>query len=343
MPMYIVRYDNPDPDFPFWRQSPSGSCIWGDFKFVFNQEIDECDYWVVEDALLRPTTCKCPPRHTLFITREPASIRWYNPFFLRQFHEILTFQSMVFHRNVVRCQPALPWYVGMRWDAERRRWKDDCPLDYDKLKALHDPKKDRLVSVITSDKTMSKGHRERLAFVRRLERELGNDLDVFITSNNGLEDKWEAIGRYRYHITIENSVFPDYWSEKMADPLLGLCHPIYHGCPNISNYFPSGSFTTFDLRDFDGALRTIRETINSDTRERNLPALREAKCLVMDEYNLFPTMAGVLANLPQGGERQNITLIPEVKVYTRTWKEFSSGLASALKNGMLDTILGAPR
>ncbi|OPX65844.1 MAG: Glycosyltransferase family 10 (fucosyltransferase) [Methanomassiliicoccales archaeon PtaB.Bin215] len=338
--MYIVRYDNPDPDFPFWRQSPSGSCIWGDFKFVFNQEIEECDYWVVEDALLHPTKCRCPPQHTLFITREPASIRWYNPFFLRQFHSVMTFQSKVIHRNVIRGQPALPWYVGMRWDGERRRWKEDCPLDYDKLKALSDPKKDRLVSVITSDKTMTKGHRERLAFVRRLEKEFGNDLDVFITSNNGLEDKWDAIGRYRYHITIENGVFPDYWSEKMADPLLGLCHPIYHGCPNISDYFPEGSFTPFDFRKFDSALETIRETVYSDARERGLPALHEAKRMVMDEYNPFPTLVKTLSGLPRGSEKRDMVLRPEAKVYSRSWRERSKGLVGVLRNELANWMNG---
>ena len=59
----------------------------------------------------------------------------------------------------------------------------------------------------------------------------------------------------------------------MADPLLGLCHPIYHGCPNISDYFPQGSFTPFDFRKFYSALETIRETVYSDARERGLPAL----------------------------------------------------------------------
>ena len=130
---------------------------------------------------------------------------------------------------MVHTQPALPWLIGMRWDGQNRRWKKEYSKDYDELRSMSDPKKDRLVSVMTSDKTITKGHRIRLDFVRRLEKELGGDLDVFVTSNMGLEDKWDAIGRYRYHIALENSVYPDYWSEKLADPLLGLRYPIYYG------------------------------------------------------------------------------------------------------------------
>jgi len=40
-------------------------------------------------------------------------------------------------------------------------------------------------------------------------------------------------------ITIENYQEPHYFSEKIMDPLLCNCVPIYLGCKNINSYFPN--------------------------------------------------------------------------------------------------------
>lgn len=336
--MITVKLDNAVPGFPLGRQTPGASCRWGDYQFIVNEDLEECDYWVVGEGLPRRTTCRCPPEHTVFITGEPVNVRPYNPLFLRQFRTVISCQEKIVHRNVVRTQPALPWLIGMRWDSKNRCWKKEHSKDYDELKGMDDVRKDRLVSVITSDKVLTNGHRVRLDFVRRLEKELGNELDVFVTSNMDLEDKWDAIGRYRYHIALENSVYPDYWSEKISDPMLGLSYPIYYGCPNALDYFPEGSFTAIDINDFERSLSTIREVIGSDRRERCMDQLREAKRLVMDRYNVFPMLAEVLGGLPSGTAARSITLRPEKVIYTRSTKDFIWGLGGLMK----DAVNGGP-
>ena len=60
------------------------------------------------------------------------------------------------------------------------------------------------------------------------------DIDI-----NPIEDKFDALIGYKYHLALENSVIPDYWTEKLADSLLAWCKPIYYGCPNINDYFSS--------------------------------------------------------------------------------------------------------
>ena len=42
---------------------------------------------------------------------------------------------------------------------------------------------------------------------------------------------------YFYHICIENFSTPHYFSEKIIDPLICGCIPIYYGCQNIDEYF----------------------------------------------------------------------------------------------------------
>jgi hypothetical protein len=47
----------------------------------------------------------------------------------------------------------------------------------------------------------------------------------------------EMLEEYEYHIAIENFVSPDYFSEKLMDPLICNTIPIYLGCKNHKKYF----------------------------------------------------------------------------------------------------------
>ena len=42
---------------------------------------------------------------------------------------------------------------------------------------------------------------------------------------------------YEYHIAIENFQSPDYFSEKLMDPLIYNTKPLYLGCKNHKKYF----------------------------------------------------------------------------------------------------------
>ena len=166
--------------------------------------------------------------------------------------------------------------------------------------------------VLATDKIITKGHQRRLSFVRRLEREFGNDLEVFITSVMGLEDKWDAIGRYRYHLSLENSVFKDYWTEKVSDAFLGLSFPFYYGCPNMEDYFPSDSFQTIDMDDYDVTVDRIRNAIDTDLYSQRLGVLKESKRLVLNKYNLFPTMVELFDQLGPGEDKVDVNIKPEI-------------------------------
>ncbi len=295
---------------------------------------EECDYWVVYESIDRTTTCRCPPEHTVFVTGEPPSIRLYNPLFLRNFHTVITCHPNLIHRNVVRTQPSLPWMIGMSWNAEIGGWERNLTKSYDELKAL-EPRKDRTMSMISSDKAQTKGHRLRLDFVKRLEKELGGELGVFLTTDHSLKDKWEAIGRYRYHICLENYVCRDYWTEKLADAVLGLSYPVYHGCPNLGDYFPSGSFRRIDLRDPEGAVKVIREILDSSLRDDNLVKLKESRNRILDEHNLFPSLARVFDGLPSGSRPRALSIRPETRVYTHNLRTIAMGLGGTVRDAIV--------
>ena len=101
----------------------------------------------------------------------------------------------------------------------------------------------------------------------------------------------------RGRIAIENCAAEDYWTEKLADPYLTQTFPIYHGCPNIADYFSEKAMRVIDIYQPERAIEIIREVINSDLAEKSKEHLLEARRQVMYEHNLFALLAKVAKEL----------------------------------------------
>src|SRR6185436_3361227 len=130
-------------------------------------------------------------------------------------------------------------------------------------------KKDKVLSIVVSNKTFTKGHKKRFDFLQKIEKELGDTIDIFGFGFKTIEDKWDAIAPYKYHIAIENASYNDYWTEKLSDAFLGQTHPIYYGCPNIYDYFPKNSLSVIDIEKPDEAIEKIKGIIRSNTYEES--------------------------------------------------------------------------
>ena len=66
-------------DHPLAGQAPGGKAVWKDAVFVINQEVEECDAWIVHEGLLRHDATRCPKHSICFLTGEPPEIRTYDP------------------------------------------------------------------------------------------------------------------------------------------------------------------------------------------------------------------------------------------------------------------------
>jgi hypothetical protein len=63
--------------------------------------------------------------------------------------------------------------------------------------------------------------------------------------------KRELIARYKFTLAFENSIAPDYVTEKLYDPLIAGSVPVYLGAPNVRDFAPAeGCF--INAADFDG-------------------------------------------------------------------------------------------
>lgn len=288
--MIKVKLSTDFPYEPIIRQTPGRRGIWGNCQFYINSEMDDCDYWVVYNGVSRPESAYCPPQNTILITGEPPTITDYPAAYTRQFARVVTCHSHISHPRLILNQTGLSWHTG-RVLVDIKNCQSVINRDYDDFKDMHTLPKSKLMSVITSSKDFTEGHQKRLNFVRRLKDYFGEDIDVFGRGIREVDDKWDAISPYKYHIALENSAYPHYWTEKLADVYLSGAYPIYYGCPNLEDYFPAGSYTQVNIDDVDGAIRTIQECIHEQRYEGSLDRIIEARNMALDRYNLFALIA----------------------------------------------------
>jgi hypothetical protein len=283
------------PGWPIERQTPGHHGVWGNCQFLCNQDVEECDFWVVFDVLgKRREKTRCPRDNTIFIACESPSIRTYPKKFLSQFAHVITCQRDIEHQNPVFGQVGFPWHIGRN---QRNHVNVDFSKDYDQLSGMTNFSKSKLVSVVTSSKNHSEGQRLRLAFIDTLRRELGDVIDIFGRGVREIEDKWDALADYKYHISLENHCLEDWWTEKISDPILAGCHSLYYGCPNIDDYFHSSSTTKIDISDPDSAVKIIKSCLDSNAYEEGLNNLSRDRERVLNEYNLFPLLTNFINGL----------------------------------------------
>lgn len=288
------------PDAIWLHQFPHGEPVWGACEFLFERDARDYDWLLVYDDLParagepKKTTQEalaCPRAHTLLVTTEPSSVKIYGDSYTRQFGAVLTSQPAwaLPHPQRIHAQPALQWFYGV---GSRE------VVPFDRMLAQSPAAKSRDVSMVYSPKAMRHTlHYRRARFMRWLVDHMP-ELDTFGRETpRALDDKADCLRDYRYHVAIENFVGAHHWTEKLADPFLGLTLPFYYGCPNAAEYFPADSFIRIDIRDPAGALDIIRTAIANKEYEKRLPALIEARRRVMFDYNLFAVAAREIARL----------------------------------------------
>jgi alpha-1,3-fucosyltransferase 10 len=63
-----------------------------------------------------------------------------------------------------------------------------------------------------------------------------------LPDDRGRSSKLATIARYRFCLSLENSIERDYVTEKLFDPLIAGTVPVYRGAPNAAEYAPEHSY-----------------------------------------------------------------------------------------------------
>ena len=292
----MARSIHPGTSLVRWlRQFPGNTPVWGNCQFVFDPLSKEYDWLVVSHDLPRPKGAfgleklQCDPRKTILITNEPSSITVYGKDYLNQFGLVISSQEpwALPHPRIIYSQPGMIWYYGFPFGEGHVR-------TYDELAAMVPPEKIKPVSTVCS---IRQGrvtlHYKRFGFTQRLKEKMP-ELDLFGQGVNPVSDKAEVIDPYKFHLTIENHVYPHHITEKLPDIFLGYAVPFYYGCLNAEDYFPKDSFIRIDIDNLSRTIDIIRSTLNNNEYADRLPYVVEARRRVLEELNLYPLIHRVI-------------------------------------------------
>lgn len=296
----------------FLRQTPGGSGIWGGCKFIVNQFVEKCDWWVIchGSGLQNIESTICDLRHIVYISMEPSeSVGNIKQEFLDQFSHLVICDRNIIHPNIIYAN-GLTWWVGMHMRHQHgvHQFTQNYSLDYDLLKTMPVPEKNNRISVVLSKKNFLEGHKRRLIFIEKIKKlPIGEFIDIFGAGFNPIPDKWEAIAPYKYHLVFENDLIEDYWTEKLADAFLGFCYPIYVGCPNIADFFPKESLLTIDINDVESSANKLVDLLRNDAYSKYFSYICVSRDKIMNEYNIFQMMSNVCVGVSSKGVKCTLT------------------------------------
>ena len=248
--------------------------FFNDFEFHVNDpSCVVCDYWIVYGGLL----CKNevafvdPKNIFLFVGEHDGQ---YSYKFLEQFSKVFTIDPHYTNDNLVYHHTSVPWFIDEKFDELYHQQK------------VH---KDRVISIVASDKaytTYTRNYRHRYEFVKTIMKYFGNNIDVFGRGFKEIENKSEALLRYKYSIAIENVPLPFNITEKIADCFLMHTFPFYYACPNIDRFYPRDAYENIDIMDIDFSIKVIESILKTaEHYEKHVAAIIEAKKIYLMNYS----------------------------------------------------------
>lgn len=136
--------------------------------------------------------------------------------------------------------------------------------------------KTKLVSIISSSKKETSGHKMRHELIKNYK-----PLDVYGRGYKPIENKITGLKNYMFSFAIENVKEDFYFTEKLLDCFVTGTIPIYYGCPSINNFFnEKGMIIINNINDIKNL--NINESLYNDM----LPYVKENYELAK-KYTIF--------------------------------------------------------
>lgn len=146
-------------------------------------------------------------------------------------------------------------------------------------------KKDRDLSILSSDKTMCELHRFRLELARTCKKEQLADTYGRFDGGDYVRSVDETLDRYRFSLIIENDVSDYYFSERLTSCFAAQTIPVYLGARRIGDFFNTDGMILLEKPDMEEAKRRIRECTREHYEER-LSAVLDNYARVQEYVNM---------------------------------------------------------
>ena len=108
-----------------------------------------------------------------------------------------------------------------------------CPAQGFWIKDAKIYEKTKMISMISSNKSMTEGQRLRLQWVEMI----GDQVDMYGRGFNEIANKEEGLCDYMFSVVIENGFYESYFTEKIMDCFATGTIPVYMGSADIGKYF----------------------------------------------------------------------------------------------------------
>ena len=294
--------------------------IYNNKQFFINSKIDNPDFWFILENTTsnKKETTNINPENVYFLNSETR----YDPsyFLLPSKKQFLNQFKYIYSPNFTNLITSINTPPFLMWSLRGNPFLESFEESDVEFYKNYNPKKDRLLSVYCTDKQITEIQKVRLDFVKKLKAELGDDLHWYGTDIK-TKSKIDGIGRYKYHLVLENQISNNFISEKLYDPFLGNSYPIYSGAPNASEFFNTESFTYINLHDFNGSINKIKECIKSDLHEKNKLHIDKSKNYVLTKFNLIKRIDEIVENVSKKantGEAKLYSVYPKIHFEGKT-------------------------
>ena len=282
------------------KQSKDGKGVWGDYYFSCEKSDGPFDGVAKIGRISSDWDIHCNPKNIVAVHMEPylGATYWHNWMISGNeecSHIISSYMGDKNGDKQIIGHALHPWYLEKNY-AELTTMDIPDKLEQNKL------------SWITSNQMGLPYHRHRMYFKSYVDKYHPELFDISGRGIKSIDSKWAAMAPYKYVLAIENVYEPHIWSEKLADPFLAYSLPFFSGCPNILEYFPEDSFVPIDIKNPEETLEIIKKTIQDKQWEKSLPAIKEARRLVLEQYQFVPYMCKFYDDNYTEGAYEHITI-----------------------------------
>jgi hypothetical protein len=222
-----------------------------DVDTTMNQDIPDADLVVDIGDLFTSASSKYPPQKRAHASTEPSVFMGYGD-------GSLAARMADYYKGFV-----FTWHPQLLHLSQRRRFHFGLSW------VTWPPKSKKLgIGAVFSGKANPNG--EGYALRRRLIDETERSISVpgMIYSPKGswkgtefqypLPSKRPSL-EYMFHISIENHSEDGYFTEKLMDPIIDGCVPIYYGDPQIDKVFDMRGIIQLDQKDMAGQINGLTE------------------------------------------------------------------------------------
>ena len=137
------------------------------------------------------------------------------------------------------------------------------------------------LSFIKSNKNQLPGHKLRGEVTPLLQKPHPFHLNF---PQQRIESKVDLFRNAMFHLTIENSRYTNYITEKVIDCFMSYTIPIYWGCPNIGDYFDSNGIITFQAPE---ELEQILNTLTPEIYQSKLASITRNYEIAKNDFAFF--------------------------------------------------------